>query len=140
MKGKGKIVTRSWIEKCYELKKYLPWRRYALDTNDIGQPESDEELCDEATRPRRDSSKDDVAMLEDSKLTALADQNDVEMNPDALSGIDTEDELQRVAEGKLSVVLPCFFLDILLFAFRKQNEESQTKDYSKDEIARYIRS
>lgn len=98
VKGKGKIVTRSWIEKCYELKKYLPWRRYALDTNDIGQPESDEELCDEATRPRRDSSKDDVAMLEDSKLTAPADQNDVEMNPDALSGIDTEDELQRVAE------------------------------------------
>ncbi|XP_032581214.1 DNA repair protein XRCC1 [Drosophila sechellia] len=99
VKGKGKIVTRSWIEKCYELKKYLPWRRYALDTNDLGQPESDEELCDEATRPRHDSGKDDVAMLEaDSKLTAQADQNNVEMNPDALSGTDTEDELQRVAE------------------------------------------
>ncbi|EDV45884.1 DNA repair protein XRCC1 [Drosophila erecta] len=104
VKGKGKIVTRSWIEKCYELKKYLPWRRYALDTNDFGQPESDEELCDEATRPRRDSSENDVDMLEDSKLenthdSALADRNKVDLNPDASSGIDTEDELQRVAEN-----------------------------------------
>ncbi|XP_043659120.1 DNA repair protein XRCC1 [Drosophila teissieri] len=106
VKGKGKIVTRSWIEKCYELKKYLPWRRYALDTNDFGQPESDEELCDEATRPRRDSNENDVDMLEESKLkntydSALADQNKMDLDADASSGIDTEDELQRVAESNV---------------------------------------
>lgn len=44
VKGTGKIVTRRWIEKCYTLKKYLPWRRYALDSKELSQPESDEEV------------------------------------------------------------------------------------------------
>ncbi|XP_052849821.1 DNA repair protein XRCC1 [Drosophila gunungcola] len=103
VKGKGKIVTRSWIEKCYELKKYLPWRRYALNTADLGQPESDEELCDEAFKPssRRESNESDVEILEavQVKKTYDAAQNDhkkVDVNPEASSGIDTEDELERV--------------------------------------------
>ncbi|XP_017129968.1 DNA repair protein XRCC1 [Drosophila elegans] len=103
VKGKGKIVTRSWIEKCYELKKYLPWRRYALNTADLGQPESDEELCDEAFKPtsRRQSDENDVEILEayQVKKTYDAAQNDhkkVDLNTEASSGIDTEDELERV--------------------------------------------
>lgn len=105
VKGKGKIVTRGWIEKCYKLKKYLPWRRYALDTNDLGQPESDEEVCDEATRPssRRESSEDDVVMVENNQVKATYDADPVgqkngDLNQDASSGIDTEDELERVAQ------------------------------------------
>ncbi|XP_016983444.1 DNA repair protein XRCC1 [Drosophila rhopaloa] len=105
VKGKGKIVTRSWIDKCFELKKYLPWRRYALNTTDLGQPESDEEVCDEAIKPnaRRESSENDVEMLEDIqvKKTYDADPKDNktgDLNPEASSGIDTEDELERVTQ------------------------------------------
>ncbi|KAH8362539.1 hypothetical protein KR084_013067 [Drosophila pseudotakahashii] len=105
VRGKGKIVTRSWIEKCYSLKKYLPWRRYALDTNDFGQPESDEEVCDEAMKPssRRESSEDDVEMLPDIRLKTTydadpVDRKKVDIRHDASSGIDTEDELERVKQ------------------------------------------
>ncbi|XP_070075046.1 DNA repair protein XRCC1 isoform X2 [Drosophila takahashii] len=106
VRGKGKIVTRSWIEKCYSLKKYLPWRRYALDTNDFGQPESDEEVCDEAMKPssRRESSEDDVEMLQDNRVKTTydaevpEDRKKVDIRQDASSGIDTEDELERVKQ------------------------------------------
>ncbi|XP_001964023.3 DNA repair protein XRCC1 [Drosophila ananassae] len=104
VKGKGKIVTRSWIEKCHSLRKYLPWRRYALDTADLGQPESDEELCDEAKKPRRESSDaDDVVVLnEDKKMESIydADERDAAQDEgqEASSGIDTEDELEKVAQ------------------------------------------
>ncbi|XP_020807463.1 LOW QUALITY PROTEIN: DNA repair protein XRCC1 [Drosophila serrata] len=103
VKGKGKIVTRSWIEKCYNLRKYLPWRRYALDTNDLGQPESDEELCDEARKPssRRESNEEDDETIKVTN-TYDADPKDkkkvVQHQEEASSGIDTEDELQRVAD------------------------------------------
>ncbi|KAL7743719.1 hypothetical protein ACLKA6_016782 [Drosophila palustris] len=85
VKGKGKIVTRSWIEKCYALKKYLPWRRYALDTTELGQPESDEELFDESLKPTVD---DDMGEMEMKEQMQQANSSDP----------DTEDELERVAQ------------------------------------------
>ncbi|KAH8245016.1 hypothetical protein KR032_003922 [Drosophila birchii] len=96
VKGKGKIVTRSWIEKCYNLHKYLPWRRYALDTNDLGQPESDEEVCDEARKPtsRRETSTEEADDAEPKNKEKMIQNQEEE----ASSGIDTEDELQRVAD------------------------------------------
>ncbi|XP_070136274.1 DNA repair protein XRCC1 [Drosophila bipectinata] len=100
VKGKGKIVTRSWLEKCHSLKKYLPWRRYALDTADLGQPESDEELCDETMKPRRESSDaDDVVVVnEDRKMEVTYDGDKKDVGQEASSGIDTEDELEKVAQ------------------------------------------
>ncbi|XP_060664931.1 DNA repair protein XRCC1 [Drosophila nasuta] len=89
VKGKGKIVTRSWIEKCYALKKYLPWRRYALDTAALGQPESDEEIFDESLKPTVDDDNDDA------KDVVLVDKME-----QSASDPDTEDELERVAQQK----------------------------------------
>lgn len=51
IKGKGKIVTRSWVEKCYNTKKYIPWRRFALDTEELTKTESDEEIFAESLQP-----------------------------------------------------------------------------------------
>jgi DNA-repair protein XRCC1 len=34
--GKGKIVKKDWIERCFEDKKLYPWRRFCLDKNDKG--------------------------------------------------------------------------------------------------------
>jgi len=44
VKGKGKIVGKDWIEKCYNDKKRYPWRRFALDKKDRQLPESEEEV------------------------------------------------------------------------------------------------
>lgn len=104
-------MTRSWIEKCYDLRKYLPWRRYALNTMDLGQPESDEELCDEARKPSsRRESKESTEMEDDETIKVAntydvdsKDQKKVSQNEEASSGIDTEDELERVADGKSSI-------------------------------------
>ncbi|KAH8264754.1 hypothetical protein KR044_013429 [Drosophila immigrans] len=106
VKGKGKIVTRSWIEKCYALKKYLPWRRYALDTTALGQPESDEEILDEALKPKVDAADDD-----EDKNVVLVDKMEQPSDPD------TEDELERVAQR-----------DIVKKAMDLKKDVSKTQD------------
>ncbi|XP_030569124.1 DNA repair protein XRCC1 isoform X2 [Drosophila novamexicana] len=104
VKGKGKIVTRHWIEKCYALKKYLPWRRYALDTTESAQPESDVELYDVSLKPTADDDDDkDVEMVADISSRPV-DVDDVDNSFEGTahqmhsSGPDTEDELERVAQ------------------------------------------
>lgn len=49
MKGKGKIVTRKWIEECHSERKRLPWRRFALDKNEKKQTESEDEISEVIT-------------------------------------------------------------------------------------------
>ncbi|KAH8386432.1 hypothetical protein KR093_000424 [Drosophila rubida] len=105
VKGKGKIVTRSWIEKCYALKKYLPWRRYALDTTALGEPESDEEVLDATLKPTADDG-DDVMVVDE-----------VQQRTESVSDPDTEDELERVAQRDNNI--------------RKQANDSKTKNTSK---------
>lgn len=54
MKGKGKIVTKNWVNECYSRRKRIPWRRYALDKSDKNGNESEEEideLIDEIDSP-----------------------------------------------------------------------------------------
>ncbi|XP_034474692.1 DNA repair protein XRCC1 [Drosophila innubila] len=92
VKGKGKIVTRSWIEKCYTLKKYLPWRRYALDTTESGQPESDEELFDISLKPTVDDDDDDKHVEMQVKSPKSEKHEAQSSDPD------TEDELERVSQ------------------------------------------
>lgn len=50
VKGKGKIVKRTWIEDCHSQRKRLPWRRYALDKNDQGKNESEDEIWETIAR------------------------------------------------------------------------------------------
>ncbi|XP_008210049.1 DNA repair protein XRCC1 isoform X2 [Nasonia vitripennis] len=44
LKGHCKIVGHKFIENCFDKKKRLPWRRYALDSREQSQPESEEEI------------------------------------------------------------------------------------------------
>lgn len=44
VKGKGKIVTRQWVEECYSQRKKIPWRRYALDRQEKDKDESEDEI------------------------------------------------------------------------------------------------
>uniref|UniRef100_A0A1B0G8Y1 BRCT domain-containing protein n=1 Tax=Glossina morsitans morsitans TaxID=37546 RepID=A0A1B0G8Y1_GLOMM len=74
VKGRGKIVTRSWIEKCYDSKKYLPWRRFALDSTELTKPESDEEILDEALRPKCNTPSDNGSV---PSSTVVEEERDV---------------------------------------------------------------
>lgn len=58
MKGKGKIVTKNWVLDCYNERKRLPWRRYALDKKDKNQNESEEEILEETDEPEEVDSDD----------------------------------------------------------------------------------
>ncbi|XP_004520178.1 DNA repair protein XRCC1 isoform X2 [Ceratitis capitata] len=91
VRGKGKIVTRAWIEDCHKQKKYLPWRRYALDSNDLTQPESEDEVLDESLRPAQPSS--------DSNVTKNSIANAAREISTVSSGSDTDDDIQRVLEN-----------------------------------------
>ncbi|XP_003490802.1 DNA repair protein XRCC1 [Bombus impatiens] len=44
LKGHSKIVSHTFVEKCFSEKIRFPWRRYALDTKDSAEPESEEEI------------------------------------------------------------------------------------------------
>lgn len=60
VKGKGKIVTRKWIEDCHLQRKRLPWRKYALDKADKGKPESEDEICEEVATESFNIEDDDI--------------------------------------------------------------------------------
>ncbi|KAG7205847.1 hypothetical protein KM043_007785 [Ampulex compressa] len=44
LQGHCKIVSHDFIEECFDQKKRLPWRRYALNTKEKNEPESEEEI------------------------------------------------------------------------------------------------
>ncbi|GJQ65292.1 hypothetical protein Trydic_g7412 [Trypoxylus dichotomus] len=82
VKGKGKIVTQSWVTDCHTSRKKLPWRRYALDNNDKSKDESEEEILEEV-----------VNEVLDAPIENDGDDDD---NRDNRSGSDTEDEIERI--------------------------------------------
>ena len=41
VKGKGKIVTKRWIEDCHVEKRRVPWREYRLDDGSSGSDSDD---------------------------------------------------------------------------------------------------
>ncbi|XP_034951839.1 DNA repair protein XRCC1 [Chelonus insularis] len=51
LKGHSKIVSHIYIEECFDHKKRFPWRRYALNSSDKKQPESEEEIDGSASPP-----------------------------------------------------------------------------------------
>ncbi|KAL9882969.1 DNA repair protein XRCC1 isoform 2-T2 [Glossina fuscipes fuscipes] len=131
VKGRGRIVTRSWIEKCYDSKKYLPWRRFALDSTELTKPESDEEILDEALRPKCNTPGDNdcIASMakqcgESNNTLALYDLEDQIASNKSLekyynSDSDTEDEIERIKQT-FSLTLQAVHLPLLLWPKRKE--------------------
>lgn len=66
VKGKGKIISKNWIENCYKEKKRLPWRRFAVDSSARNESESEEEILCESLRPSVSSSGVEVNAHSDS--------------------------------------------------------------------------
>ncbi|XP_065363709.1 DNA repair protein XRCC1 [Calliphora vicina] len=111
VRGKGKIVTRSWIEKCYDLKKYLPWRRYALDSIELSKSESDEEIFDETRKPQIDENSNDTSLRKSTEVSEVSNNtlalymddqlktnNTASNNIGSSSESDTDDEIKRVKQ------------------------------------------
>ncbi|KAM7350629.1 DNA repair protein XRCC1 isoform 1-T1 [Cochliomyia hominivorax] len=142
VKGKGKIVTRNWIEKCYVLKKYLPWRRYALDSVELSKPESDEEILDESQKVQTDDISNNTAFmssrdeLENKNYTlALYDIDDKTTNLGSInnqsSESDTDDELNGISQGnKLVETSKSKTVDI----YEMSTDE---EDYTKEKQVQY---
>ncbi|KAJ8913467.1 hypothetical protein NQ315_013847 [Exocentrus adspersus] len=84
VKGKGKIVKRTWLEDCHSQRKRLPWRRYALDRSDMNKEESEDEICEKIDSPSNNHSVN----ISDS-------DTDLEQNDGAS---DTEERIARIQE------------------------------------------
>ncbi|CRK94282.1 CLUMA_CG007797, isoform A [Clunio marinus] len=68
VKGHGKIVTKRWIEACHNNKKRLPWRRFALDKEDINKSESEEEIHEIQNSAIVEPDSDDDMMVVDKRV------------------------------------------------------------------------
>lgn len=80
MKGKGKIVSKKWIESCFTEQKRLPWRRFALDSEEQSEPESEEEIhCEwnnaKANNADMDIDSDDDMLIVDKRSEAVKQPN-----------------------------------------------------------------
>ncbi|CAO1406143.1 unnamed protein product, partial [Diamesa serratosioi] len=60
VKGKGKIVSKSWIEKCFQEQRKISWRKYALDENDRKQSDSEDEIVDVLLKPTVTSATEET--------------------------------------------------------------------------------
>ncbi|XP_058450012.1 DNA repair protein XRCC1 [Malaya genurostris] len=105
--GQGKIVKKEWIERCHSLRKRISWRKFALDSVDAEQSDSEGEIIDISNKASGDSQKtkasEDKAPAEtDEEALAHYDLDDVVMveqqavDTFEISGSDTEEEIERV--------------------------------------------
>lgn len=67
MKGKGKIVTKKWIEHCFSEQKKIPWRRYATDRDEKNVAESEEEIVCEWKKQEDVVDSDDDMVVVDNR-------------------------------------------------------------------------
>lgn len=94
MKGKGKIVTKRWIEACFDDQKKLPWRRYALDKEDKDEPESEDEVLNELLKPNIkivDSDSDSDMIVVDRR-----EKNGNEKKVEEVKAMEIDDDVEEV--------------------------------------------
>lgn len=108
MKGKGKIVTKNWVEDCYAKRKRLPWRRYCLDKNDRGE-ESEEEIWagpedqnPTSPAPKRNNnvaapvSKTASSICVTPKTSKVKEDEDDYGGSTEVDEVDTDDEIDMI--------------------------------------------
>uniref|UniRef100_A0A1Y1KFD5 BRCT domain-containing protein n=1 Tax=Photinus pyralis TaxID=7054 RepID=A0A1Y1KFD5_PHOPY len=137
VKGKGKIVNRLWISDCYALRKRLPWRRYALDRNDLNKDESEDEICEDfPSSPDVCSSSNDV-FIDDNSSTDDEIQT-VSSVPKQHTGIassysvDTDEEIIRPDRNGDIPELPS------ILAHKKLYIDDELSEEEKKLLNRYI--
>lgn len=100
VKGKGIIVTKNWIEACFSDQKRLSWRRFALDTKERDEPESEEEIHNILSKPKpatvvTDSDDDMVVVDKRVKNGEVTKPATKEEDPIAVLGKSPEKTSQK---------------------------------------------
>ncbi|KAL3276298.1 hypothetical protein HHI36_024196 [Cryptolaemus montrouzieri] len=86
VKGRGKIVTRQWIEECHSQRKKLPWRRYALDKYEKDKDESEEEVWEQI----KEAPKSPILQKDNNERNDNDDDDIMEQ------ASDTEDIIEQI--------------------------------------------
>lgn len=77
VKGVGKIVRKDWVLDCHQKRRNLPWRRYALETKEAGQSESEDEVWDERDKePGMGVDADEEATVSGTSSTKKPEVDD----------------------------------------------------------------
>ncbi|XP_066147045.1 DNA repair protein XRCC1 [Euwallacea fornicatus] len=141
VKGKGKIVKRQWLEDCYNKRKRLPWRSYALHKDDRG-PESEEEISEEKVSllpsPEHNMNLDtnsDSDMREqysdtDEKINKIIRKQTDESSKQSVFSIDTDEESltdKSHRSPKIKRKLENFFEDQIFYVDETFDDETQKK-------------
>jgi hypothetical protein len=82
VKGKGKIVSKKWVENCFAEQKRLPWRRFAVDRDDKDEAESEEEILCEWKKSKPlliDSDSDGDMVVIDKRVAKKSPPKSIEM-------------------------------------------------------------
>jgi len=100
VKGKGKIVTKNWIEESYRKRIRLPWRRFHLDKADRGE-ESEEEIWDETLVKSEAAPKTPTEENEDIDTDEEIKRANVQAAGDD-SDENTDDEIERIKKEQVN--------------------------------------
>ncbi|KAE8743113.1 hypothetical protein FOCC_FOCC011277 [Frankliniella occidentalis] len=95
VRGKAIIVTREWVDDCFQERKKLSWRRYALDkseqkdANSSPEPEVWElipDMCPQNSSPLPPASRRNSVAIQDTRVGSESE--------------DSEDEIERIKAKK----------------------------------------
>jgi DNA-repair protein XRCC1 len=133
VQGKGKIISKDWIEKCHSLKKRLSWRKFALDSTECEKSDSEDEIFDLSLKPspndkslttNNEKPKTSHEEKQDKSHDATLAQYDLEdFNPEEKKekqpvevdeSDDTDDEIERVRQRQKNSRLVLDTMNILL--------------------------
>ncbi len=99
VRGKGKIVTKDWIEKSHSDRTRYPWRRFCLDKKDRGE-ESEDEIQDESRASTSKAAKVEAEQDTDDELDKLKSEQERKASTSNGARVeyeqDTDDELEEL--------------------------------------------
>ncbi|XP_070202995.1 DNA repair protein XRCC1-like isoform X2 [Littorina saxatilis] len=107
VKGKGKIVSKQWINDCYKQKKLLPWRKYRLGnakSPDVTSEEEEELTSARNPAPRNTpSAASKKAATSTSQSPAISKKKSQESDDENYGGNtdsadDTDEEIRRAQQ------------------------------------------
>lgn len=99
VEGKGRIVSKKWIDDCYKQKKLLPWRSYRVGDAETPDEDSEDDYLPPAKKTITPKNKPETPQKIEKKTpvkAAVSDDDEYEGKTD--SGEDTEEEVRKIKE------------------------------------------
>lgn len=120
-------MTAQWITDCYDRKKRLSWRRYALDREDKDVTDSEEEIIASESLPPKINSPSTSTKIKTppSTSTKATPENNYVLSD---SGEDTEDEIEKIQQKTKRVKDLKDKADNCLISTENKENEAEVKD------------